>query len=42
MTVAERIKAIRLLEKQEKNPEYVERLGIQIHMVKKASEKTEK
>ena len=34
MTARERILAIKLLEKQERNPEYVERIGIQVSMVK--------
>lgn len=33
MTARERILAIRLLEKQEKNPEYASRIGIQVSMV---------
>lgn len=35
MTVRERILALRLLEKQERNPEYAKRIGIQVSMVKK-------
>ena len=35
MTARERILAIRLLEKQEKNPEYASRIGIQVNMIKK-------
>ena len=35
MTVRERILAIKLLEKQEKNPEYAKQIGIQVSMVKK-------
>lgn len=35
MTVRERILALRLLEKQECNPEYAKRIGIQVSMVKK-------
>lgn len=34
MTARERILAIRLLEKQERNPEYASRIGIQVDMVK--------
>lgn len=34
MTVRERILAIRLLEKQVKNPEYVEKFGIQVTIKK--------
>lgn len=37
MTARERILAIKLLEKQERNPEYAERIGIQVSMVKKDS-----
>lgn len=35
MTARERILAIKLLEKQEKNPEYTRQIGIQVSMVKK-------
>ena len=35
MTARERILAIKLLEKQEKNPEYARQIGIQVSMVKK-------
>ncbi len=35
MTARERILAIKLLEKQERKLEYVERIGIQVSMVKK-------
>ncbi len=35
MTARERILAIRLLEKQEKNTEYANRIGIQVNMIKK-------
>ena len=35
MTARERILAIKLLEKQERNPEYANRIGIQVSMVKK-------
>ena len=34
MTARERILAIKLLEKQEKNPEYARQIGIQVSMVK--------
>ena len=34
MTARERILAINLLEKQEKNPEYARQIGIQVSMVK--------
>ena len=35
MTTRERILAIKLLEKQEKNPEYARRIGVRVDMVKK-------
>lgn len=35
MTVRERILAIRLLEKQERNPEYAKRIGIQVAVITK-------
>ena len=35
MTVRERILAIRLLEKQERNPEYTSKVGIQVDMVQR-------
>ena len=35
MTTRERILAIKLLEKQERNPEYAKQIGIQVSMVKK-------
>lgn len=35
MTARERILAIKLLEKQKRNPEYARRIGIQVSMVKK-------
>ena len=41
MTTRERILAIRLLEKQEKNPEYARRIGIQVEIVKKDPEEKE-
>ena len=37
MTVRGRILAIKLLEKQERKPEYAERIGIHVSMVKKDS-----
>lgn len=37
MTVRERILAIKLLEKQEHNPEYAQEIGIQVCMVKKGA-----
>lgn len=36
MTAKERILAIKLLEKQEHNPEYTKHIGIQVSMVEKA------
>ena len=41
MTVKERILAIKLLEKQERSPEYAKRIGIQVSMVKKDPKTTE-
>ena len=35
MTVRGRLLAIKLLEKQERNPEYARRIGIQVSMVRK-------
>ena len=35
MTARERILALKLLEKQERNPEYAKRIGIQVNMEKK-------
>ena len=35
MTARERILAIKLLEKQNRNPEYARRIGIQVSMEKK-------
>ena len=35
MTARERILVIKLLEKQERNPEYARRIGIQVSMEKK-------
>lgn len=40
MTARERILAIRLLEKQERNPEYAKQIGIQVSMAKKDPKKT--
>ena len=34
MTARERILALKLLEKQEKNPEYAQRIGIQVSIKK--------
>lgn len=42
MTARERILAIRLLEKQEKQPEYAKRIGIQVQMKKTDSRNKEK
>ena len=41
MTTRERILAIKLLEKQERNPEYAKQIGIQVSMVKKDLKVTE-
>ena len=35
MTARERILAIKILKKQDRNPEYARRIGIQVSMVKK-------
>ena len=35
MSARERILAIKLLEKQERNPEYAKRIGIQVNIIKK-------
>lgn len=35
MSTKERILALRLLEKQKRNPEYAERIGVQVRMIKK-------
>ena len=37
MTARERLLAIKLLEKQEKNPEYAQRIGVQVIMKKTES-----
>ena len=39
MTVRERILALKLLEKQERNPEYAKRIGIQVDMIMKDPKK---
>ena len=41
MTTRERILAIKLLEKQDRNPEYAKQIGIQVSMVKKDLKVTE-
>ena len=41
MTARERILAIKLLEKQERTPEYARRIGIQVNMIEKGPEKKE-
>ena len=41
MTARQRILAIRLLEKQARQPEYTTGIGIQVRMVKKDSKKME-
>ena len=40
MTARERILALKLLEKQERNPEYVKRIGIQVSVAEKDPKKT--
>lgn len=35
MSTRERILALRLLEKQKRNPKYAKQIGIQVYMVKK-------
>ena len=42
MTSKERILAIRLLEKQEHNSEYMKQIGIQVKMVDRTTESAEK
>ena len=42
MTVCERVLAIRLLEQQEKKPEYFEKLGVQANMNEAESAITER
>ena len=42
MTVRERILAIKLLEKQKRNPEYIKRLGVQMRMTRKDLKEKEK
>ena len=39
MTVRERILALKLREKQERNPEYAKRIGIQVDMIMKDPKK---
>ena len=41
MTVRGRILAIKLLEKQERNPEYARQIGIQVSIIKKDLKITE-
>lgn len=41
MTARERILAIKLLERQEHNPEYAQRIGIQVSMVRNDPKTTE-
>ena len=41
MTVRERILAIKLLEKQDRNPAYARRIGIQVNLVKQDPKITE-
>jgi len=42
MTVRERVLCLRLLEKQDKNPEYVKEIGVWVNVVRKASNASEK
>ncbi len=42
MTARERILSIRLLEKQEYNPEYAKHIGIQVSMINKNPERKKK
>ena len=39
MTVRERILALKLLEKQERHPEYAKRIGIQVSIIMKDPKK---
>ena len=41
MTAQERIRALRLLEKQQKHPAYAARIGIRVRMVKQDPKKLE-
>ena len=41
MTARERILALKLLEKQERSPEYARRIGIQVNIVNKDPNKSE-
>lgn len=41
MTAKERILALRLLEKQERRPEYANRIGIQVNIIRIGSPKLE-
>lgn len=41
MTARERILALRLLERQERNPDYAQRIGIQVRLVRNAPKVTE-
>lgn len=41
MTPKERILALRLLEKQKRSPEYANRIGIQVSILRKGSPKME-
>ena len=41
MTARERILAIKLLEKKERNPDYAKRIGIQVSMVRNDPKTTE-
>lgn len=39
MTVRQRVLALRLLEKQRKNPEYVKKIGVEIAIKKKSNKR---
>ena len=41
MTARERILALRLLEKQEQNPDYARRIGIQVNILEKGPKNME-
>ena len=41
MTVRERILALKLLERQEQNPEFARRIGIQVHILEKGPKNME-
>lgn len=41
MTAKERILALKLLQLQKRNPEYTQRIGVQVHIVKTGPKRTE-